>query len=105
MNCECIYYSKDATEEELMVLADKIKALDCEYEPVSIAVVNAKTEVTTDYDHWKKPFNVPEKSLVLFVYGKYHYMVNRKVDGKTYKPCFPTDYDFDFTDIKEFEEE
>lgn len=102
MNCECIYYAKDATEEELMVLADKINALDCELEPVSIAIVNNKTKVTADYDGWKKPFNVQEKALVLFVYGKYHYMRNMKINNKTFKSCFPMDRDFEFTDIKEF---
>lgn len=102
MNCECIYYGKDATEDELMVLADKINALECELEPVTIAIVENKTKVTPDYDGWKRPFNVPEKSLVLFVCGKYHYMNNFRVGDKTFKSCFPMDYDFEFTDIKEF---
>ena len=112
MNCECIYYSKDATEEELMVLAEKINNLDCDIEPVSIAVVNDKTKVIPDYDGYGKPFYMPEKSLVLFVYGKYHYMNNFKVGNKTFKSCFLPAYefgksvtDFPFEDIKMFDEE
>ena len=105
MNCECIYYGNKATEEELMILADKIYAMDCELEPCAISIMTSKTEVTADYDGYNKPFNVPKDSLVLFVYGKYHYMHNMKVGKKVFKPCFPTDYDIDFEDIKEFDDD
>ena len=99
MNCECIYYRKGATKEELLVLADDINRLSVELDPVAISIMKAKTEVATDYDAWEKPFNIPENSLVLFVYGKYHYMVNKHVGRKVFKACFPTDYDIEFEDI------
>ena len=102
MNCECIYYKKDATKEDLMELAKKVESFDCELDPAAVSIMTAKTEVTTDYDHFRKSFNIPKDSMVLFVYGKLHYMSNIRMGNKTYKACFPTDYHIEFTDIEEF---
>ena len=107
MNCECMYYCKDASQDELLRLADVIKEFGKTHElyPAAISRIDEKCKSYYDYDSiWEqcgKSVNVPKDSLVLFVYGKYHYMTNKRIGGKTFKPLFP-DSPVKFTDLVEY---
>ena len=104
MNCECVYYDKNATRENLENLAKRIKdkGTRCEIYPCAISKVTEETYCTRDYDGYAEEEFIPENSEVLFVGGKLHYMTPTKVDGILYKPLFPQVTHQFFEDIIEF---
>ena len=104
MNCECVYYNKNATRENLENLAKWIeqKGELCEIYPCAISKITEDTYCTGDYDGYGKEKCIPENAEVLFVGGKLHYMTPAKVDGISYKPLFPQVTHKFFEDIVEF---
>ena len=100
MNCECIYYNRNAPKDDLFALAKEVQRREtfCEIYPCAISRITEKTECLKEYMGGKK-LNIPENSEVLFVGGKYAYMVDIKVNGKTFRPWFPADFDVHFEDI------
>ena len=106
MNCECIYYNRNATEDDLLHLAQEIhrRGLYVELYPCALSRMLEKTECFSDYDGWGKSINLPKNSKVLFVGGKYAYMVAITIDGKTFRPWFPAEHDIEFEDVRLFTE-
>ena len=115
MNCECIYYRKGATMEDLLKLAAFVKKTGAIMEryPCAISVMDEKTLVCEDYDGWGNATTIPSGSMVLFVGGKYAYQVpihlyddsgdRRKC--RIFKSWYPINRDIKFHDIKtDFEE-
>ena len=105
MNCECIYYRKGATKEDLLRLAESIEAcherFGIEKYPTALSVMTADTKCADDYDGFGKKKTIPEGSLVLFVGGKLHHMSETYIGKSKYIPLFPVDYaDAHFEDIQ-----
>ena len=110
MNCECVYYSKSATRSDLLELAKFIEdgSKVMERYPVSLSVITKRVKCFDDYDGWGKSKTIPAGSEVLFVGGKYSYMVdicNVGKDRKTFCALFPDRRVVDFfEDIQLFED-
>ena len=106
MNCECVYYSKNATREELMKVAEVVREWEkeCEIYPVALSKITKATKMYPDIDHWGRGATVSAESEVLFVAGKLHYMLPVRVGRKVFLPRFPEweAEDF-FEDIESFE--
>lgn len=103
MNCECIYYSKGASEEDLLRLAERINKIgECvELYPCAVSRIDEDCKCFDDYDGWGKCKYIPKDSLVLFVGGKYHNMTAVRVGNRTFKPWFPGfDNEPIFTDLQ-----
>ena len=105
MNCECIYYRKGATKEDLLRLAEAIEAcherFGIEKYPTAISVMIADTKCAEDYDGFGKKKTIPEGSMVLFVGGKLHHMSETYIGKSKYIPLFPVDHaDVHFKDIQ-----
>ena len=105
MNCECIYYNRNASEEDLLALAREVhrRGLSVEIYPCALSRMTERTECLKEYMGGKS-LNIPKDSKVLFVGGKYAYMVDIKVNDKTFRPWFPVDYEIHFEDIRLFTE-
>lgn len=106
MNCECIYYSKYATKEDLAVLAQRVKEIGEEVElyPLAISRIDEKLKVCEDYNGWGKTMNIQKWSAVLFVGGKLHNMNPIRIGHRVYKPWHPMEEPY-FTDLQTFDEE
>lgn len=105
MNCECIYYNKKATRENLMNLAKVIakKGEECEIDPVTISVITKDTRACDDYDGYGRTTTIRKGTEVLFVYGKYHYMTKQiEVDGITFRSYYPMECEDFFEDVVDF---
>lgn len=104
MNCECIYYSKDASVEDCIALAEKIKEIGetCELYPFAVSRMDEKCKCYDDYDGWGDYKYLPKYSAVLFVGGKLHYMNPVRVGHRVFNPWFPDDEPI-YTDLQEFE--
>lgn len=110
MNCECIYYRKGATREDLLRLAKFIQhgSKVIERYPTALSVVTEDIKCTPDYDGWGRKVTIPAGSEVLFVGGKLHHMVDIFADNNKHKfrALHPVERDIKFEDIiTEFEEE
>ena len=110
MNCECIYYRKGATREDLMRLAKFVQhgSEAIERYPAALSVITEDTKCAPDYDGFGRKVTIPAGSEVLFVQGKLHYMVDIYADNNKHKfrALFPIERDIKFEDIiTEFEEE
>ena len=83
MNCECVYVLKEQTMESAHKFAERINKYgeDREIYPISIAKITRPTHMTTDYDNWCSPYIVKPGTLVVFVGGKLHNMVEIKPWG------------------------
>ena len=108
MNCECIYYHKDATIEDYKELAEKIKSvakIACEeLYPTAISRMEEKVTVCEDYNGWGKEINIPKNRSVLFVGGKLHHMIPFRVGRRMFKPWNPMEEPI-FTDLETYDEE
>lgn len=91
MNCECIYYSKGATIENYLALAEEIKERGqyVELYPCAISRMEERTPAYDDYDGWGKRTCIPKWSAVLFVQGKYHNMFPVRIGHRVFRPWFP----------------
>ena len=97
MNCECVYYNKNATKADYIKLAERIakQGETCEVFPVTISKITRKTkcydDINGNYGFYARTSYIPEGATVLFVGGKLWYMTKTKrVDGITYKGLFPS---------------
>ena len=106
MNCECIYYSKGATRDDLLRLADEIKKAGqyVEIYPLAISRMDERCKCYDDYDGWGQSKTIPKYVAVLFVGGKYHYMNSVRVGHRVFKPWFPDEEPI-FTDLHTFDED
>ena len=107
MNCECIYYSKGATMEDLERFTKAVKYTErwIERYPTAISKMDEATLCCEDYDGWGKSNTIPAGSLVAFVGGKLHHMTEIHIGKRVYRPWFPVRHDIKFTDIvTDFEE-
>ena len=111
MNCECIYYRKNATQEELLRLAH---AMECcsrrfgiEKNPVAISTITKATVCADDYDGFGKRKTIPQGSVVLFVQGKLHNMCDTYGEGnKKFSALFPVEREGGFfEDIIDYTDE
>lgn len=89
MNCECIYYSKGATEENLINLAQGIYNLDEDFYPVSISRIIGDTNVSVHIYGKARKTIIPDGSLVLFAAGKYHNMDSFMLGRRSFYRWFP----------------
>lgn len=105
MNCECIYYSRGASRQDYIALAEKVKRMseDIELYPTAISVMNEKTRCCEEYDGWGKTIDIPKGKEVLFVGGKLHYMNDIRNGGRTFHAWHPMEYDISFTDVETFD--
>ena len=83
MNTECVYILKEQTIESAHKFADKISKYgeDREIFPVAISRITFRTTMTPDYDNFGKRFTVKPGTLVVFVGGKLHNMMEIKPGG------------------------
>lgn len=91
MNTECVYILKEQTIESAHKFADKISKYgeDREIFPVAISKITTGVPMTTDYDGFGRSFIVKPDTLVVFVGGKLHNMMEIKPSGaKRGFPCF-----------------
>ena len=116
MNCECIYYKKGATQDELLLLANAMECVSLRFgvekNPVAISIITKDTVCTDDYDGFGKRKTIPQGSVVLFVHGKLHNMSEVYTENSkgayTRKliPLFPVERDEDFfEDIIDYTDE
>lgn len=105
MNCECIYYSKGATVDDLRVLSEKVKEMGriVEIYPCAISRMEESAKCNDDYDGWGRTMNIPKYSAVLFVGGKLHYMNPIRIGRRVFNPWHPMD-DPVFADLETFDE-
>lgn len=100
MNCECIYYRKGATREDLLRLANAIESCyerwGFEKYPTALSVITKDIKCSDDYDGFGRKKTIPVGSEVLFVGGKLHYMCEVYIETKKYLPWFPIKHDMDF---------
>lgn len=104
MNCECIYYSKGAKIENYLELSEEIKrrGQHVELYPCAISRMEESTPAFDDYDGWGKRISIPKWSSVLFVQGKYHYMMPIRIGHRVFRPWFPESEPI-YDDIKVFD--
>lgn len=103
MNCECIYYKKGATTDELLELAKFVQRGSnvMERYPCAISVITEDTDCCDDYDCWGKKKTIPAGSVVLFVAGKLHYQVPIHMGKRNiFRPWYPVSHDIKFYDLK-----
>lgn len=90
MNTECVYILKEQTLESAHKFADRISkyGADREIFPVAISMITFPMHMTPDYDNFGKEFIVQPNTLVVFVGGKLHNMMEIKPKGaKRGFPC------------------
>ena len=104
MNCECIYYSKGASQDDLLLLANEIKKIGEQVElyPVAISRLDETCKCCDDYDGWGECKHLPRYEAVLFVGGKYAYMNKVRVGRRVFRAWFPKEEPI-FTDLHTFE--
>ena len=61
MNCECIYYRKGATREDLLRLAEFIQRTSGTIEryPAALSVITENIKCTPDYDGFGRKVTIP----------------------------------------------
>ena len=106
MNCECIYYNKTATEQEIEELAKAVEKQGkyCEIYPCALSVMSKAARCCEGYDGWGRGITIPAGAKVLFVGGKLHNMEPFRVGRKTFLPWFPArdPNNVQFEDIKTY---
>jgi len=106
MNCECMYYRKGATKDELLQLVKEVKWIGKfnELYPVALSQIDKKCKAYVDYDDMDlnnaKYKTISAGSLVLFAAGKYQYMYPIYIGHKKYTPMFTNEVKF--TDLIEY---
>ena len=111
MNCECIYYRKNATQEDLLRLAHAMECVSRRFgidkNPVAISKITKTIWCTEDYDGFGRRKSIPEGSIVLFVDGKLHNMCETYGGGnKKYIALFPVEHEGGFfEDIIDYTDE
>ena len=104
MNCECIYYSKSANDQDYKFLAKVIDARDCELDSISLSAITRNIRMSEFVYGEGRRITIPKDSKVVFAAGKYHNMDAIRIGRKVFNPWFPvdcTEADF-FKDIETF---
>ncbi len=91
MNCECVYFNRNANRSDLEELIKKINKVGetCELYPVSISKLYGGTVYHKFYDMYDQGRCAIHGTEGVFVQGKLHNMRTFKVNGKTFCPRFP----------------
>lgn len=90
MNAECVYILKEQTMESAHEFVERINKYGKEMEifPTAISRITYPTRMTGDYDNFGKEFVVKKGTLVVFVGGKLHNMM--EIRPKGVKRGFPS---------------
>lgn len=85
MNTECVYVLKERTVQSAHEFADRIRKYgeSREIYPISVAKIKQSTPMTPDYDGFGEEFMVKKGTLVVFVGGKLHNMMEIRPKGAT----------------------
>lgn len=94
MNCECLYVMKEQTINAAREFAKRISEIETntgrEIYPTYIAKITNDIYATSDYDGYMPRFKILKDTIVVFVGGKYHNMMELKPKGG--KRAFPKLY-------------